>query len=118
MNGDRAGRVRALVLACWALLALTLSAWYASLLAPAAAALAGLLTIAPLALPLPGLLARRRRTYRWSPFTLAPALGWSLTELVANPAARPFAIAAGCLAFLGLAAVVAWLRVSPPAQPS
>jgi cyanate permease len=45
--------------------------------------------------------------------TLAPALAWSLTEILANPPARRFAVAASLLAFLSLAAVVAALRSMP-----
>jgi uncharacterized membrane protein len=112
----RAERARAAVLAAFALLALTLVAWYASALSPAAATVAVLLTVVPLAAPLPGLVARRRRSYRWAPLTLAPAMTWALTELVANPAVRPFALAAGLLGFGALAAVVAWLRTAQSAQ--
>lgn len=115
MSG-RPALARGAVLAAWGLLGLVLSAWHWILLPPAAAAVATLLTVAPLATPLPGLAARRRRTYRWAPLTLAPAMTWSLTELVANPAARPFALVAGCLAFAALAATVAWLRSAAPDQ--
>ena len=110
MTSVRAERARSAVLATWGLLALALLAWHASLLPRTAAVVAVLLTVAPLAAPLPGLLARRQRSYRWAPLTLAPAMTWSLTELVANPAARPYALAAGLLAFAALAAIVAWLR--------
>ncbi|MCU0975890.1 MAG: DUF2069 domain-containing protein [Steroidobacteraceae bacterium] len=116
MSQPRADHARLAVLAVWGLLALTLLAWYAITLPRVAAVVAVLLTVAPLALPLPGLMARRRRSYRWAPLTLAPAMTWSLTEFVANPAARPYALVAGLLAFAGLAAVVAWLRSESAAQ--
>jgi uncharacterized membrane protein len=116
VTAARAERARAAVLAMWVLLALTLLTWHAALLPRAAAVVAALLTVAPLALPLPGLLARRRRSYRWAPLTLAPAMTWSLTEMVANPSARPYALSAGLLAFAALAAVVAWLRTATQAQ--
>jgi hypothetical protein len=45
--------------------------------------------------------------------TLAPALAWSLTEILANPPARGFAVSASLLAFVSLAAVVAALRSMP-----
>ena len=108
----RAERARLAVLAIWALLAATLLAWYLGTLPRAAAVVAIVLTVAPLAAPLPGIVARRTRSYRWAPLTLAPAMIWALTEMVANAEARPFAIAAGALAFAGLAAVVAWLRAA------
>jgi hypothetical protein len=45
-----------------------------------------------------------------------PALAWSLTELVANPGARAFAVLSALLAFLALAGVVATLRAMPPGR--
>ncbi len=116
MTHPRAERVRAAVLAAWGLLALTLLAWSAAVLPRTGAIVAALLTVAPLAAPLPGLIARRRRSYRWAPLTLAPAMTWSVTETVANPAARPYALTAGLLAFAALAAIVAWLRAGSDAQ--
>lgn len=109
-------RARRATLATWIGLLALLLAWH-GLDGPAGlgtiALLGGLLP--PLA-PLPGLWAGRRRTYRWAPLTLAPALAWSLTEILANPPARGFAVGTALLAFLALAAVVATLR-SMPAGP-
>jgi uncharacterized membrane protein len=116
VSDARAERARGAVLVAWGLLALTLLGWYAVMLPPGTALVAALLTVAPLAAPLPGLVARRRRSYRWAPLTLAPAMIWALTELVANAAARPFALVAGLSAFAGLAAIVAWLRTAPAGQ--
>jgi hypothetical protein len=48
--------------------------------------------------------------------TLAPALAWSLTEILANPPARGYAVGVALLAFLSLAAVVAALRSMPARQ--
>lgn len=106
-------RARTAVLAAWLLLAATLVAWQWQRLAPAAALVALLFTAGPLLLPLPGLLRGDARTCRWASLTLAPALAWSLTEIVASPASRGFATAAALLAVLALAALVAALRVSP-----
>ncbi len=113
---DRAALARMATLAAFGLLALVLLAWHWTQLSTAAAVVATLGTVAPLLLPAPGLVAGRRRTYRWAPLTLAPALTWALMELVANAPSRPFALAAGGLAFAALAAAVAWLRAAPPAQ--
>jgi uncharacterized membrane protein len=74
-----------------------------------------MLTAGPLLVPLAGLWAGRRRTYRWAPLALAPGLAWSLTELVANPAVRGLAGFVALLAFLCLAGIVAALRSMPPA---
>lgn len=110
MSRVRAERSRAILLVTWGLLAALLIAWFATTLSPPAALTAGLLTIVPLLLPLAGLLRRHRRTYRWAPITLAPALAWSLMELIASPGARAAAVAAALLVFIALAAIVAWLR--------
>lgn len=69
-----------------------------------------ILTTVPLLLPLPGLWQGRRYTHRWAAITLVPAMAWSLTELVANPAARVPAGMTALLGFLALAALVAVLR--------
>jgi len=106
-------RARRFTLLVWAGLLAVLLAWH---VAPAPAKLGsvvlGILAL-PLLAPLPGLWQGRRRSYRWAPMTLAPALAWSLTEILANPAARGFAISGALLSFLSLAAVVASLRSMP-----
>lgn len=113
MNRPPARRARGVVLSLWLMLSLTLVAWHLQGLGAAAAAVAVLFTVGPLLLPLPGLLQGDPRTYRWATLTLAPALAWSLTELVANPAARWPATAVALLSVLSLAALVAALRVTP-----
>ena len=115
MKRFRRGRgTWALVLAAWFTLAAALLAW--QLTGPGAGGtVAALVTVSPLLLPLHGLWRARRYTYRWAAVTLVPALAWSLTELVANPAARLAAGIAALLAFLALAALVAALRVQPAA---
>ena len=113
MNPPQARRARGAVLMLWSLLALTLVAWHLRSLSATAAAVAVLFTAGPLLLPLPGLLHGNPRTYRWAALTLAPALTWSLTELVAHPAARWPATVAALLSVSSLAALVAALRVTP-----
>lgn len=72
----------------------------------------GLALLAPLLLPVPGLLNGRPRTHAWAALCVAPAMAFGLTEVVANPAAR-FAAAALLLASLAaFVALVAYLRVS------
>jgi len=106
-------RARALTLLAWMGLLLLVLAWHAVGVPAAPGPVILSVVTLPLLAPLPGLWAGRRRTYRWAPLTLAPALAWSLTEILANPPARRFAVAASLLAFLSLAAVVAALRSMP-----
>ena len=63
----RAERARLAVLAIWALLAATLLAWYLGTLPRAAAVVAIVLTVAPLAAPLPGIVgsAQLRILKKW-----------------------------------------------------
>jgi uncharacterized membrane protein len=116
MNAGAPARARRSTLAVWLGLLALLVAWHA---AGGAAGLGTAILAAvalPLLLPLPGLWRGRRRTFRWAPLTLAPALAWALTEILANPPARGFAVGSALLAFLALAAVVATLRSMPAAS--
>jgi uncharacterized membrane protein len=106
-------RARAAVIVLWLALGATLSAWSLAGGTTAGNAALALLTVAPLLAPLRGLLAGRRRSYRWAPLTLAPSLAFALTELVANPLARRLAGFTALLAFLCLAGIVAALRSMP-----
>ena len=107
-------RARGVTLLLWGGLLVLLLAWHS---APGRAGLGSIVLVLvalPLLAPLPGLWKDRRRSYQWAPFTLAPALAWSLTEILANPAARGFATGTALLTFLALAAIVASLRSMPP----
>ena len=106
-------RARVAVILLWLTLAATVSAWSLAGGATAGSVALVVLTVAPLLAPLPGLLAGRRRSYRWAPLTLAPSLTFALTELVANPPARRLAGFAALLALLCLAGIVAALRSMP-----
>jgi len=116
MAYDRFGPARAATLAIWALLVATLMAWHVSSHAVPAATGLSLLTVVPLLFALPGLWRGQRPTYRWAALTLAPALAWALTEMLANAAERAVATATALLAFLALSALVAALRVMPPGR--
>jgi uncharacterized membrane protein len=73
-----------------------------------------LFLVAPLALPLRGMLRRQRRTFAWATLCVTPHFVYALTEIVANPAIRGLA-AAILVASLGLAtALVAYLRLTRP----
>jgi uncharacterized membrane protein len=106
-------RARLAVLCLWFILGTTLSAWALAGGATAGRSALVVLTVGPLLVPLTGLWAGRRRTYRWAPLTLAPSLTFALTELVANPSSRGLAALTALLAFLCLAGVVAALRSMP-----
>jgi uncharacterized membrane protein len=108
-------RARMAVLCLWLALGASLSAWSLADGTTAGKVTLALFTVGPLLAPLHGLWAGRRRTYRWAPLTLAPALVFSLTELVANPPARSLAAFTALLAFLCLAGIVAALRSMPRA---
>jgi uncharacterized membrane protein len=71
-----------------------------------------LFLLGPLALALPGLLARRRRTYAWATFCITPHFIYSLTEIVANPAIRPLAAAIFVFGLGAVIALVAYLRLT------
>jgi uncharacterized membrane protein len=108
-----AERARVLALALLALLAIasllaahfgersTLTFW-----------LLALFLLGPLALALPGLLARRRRTYAWATFCITPHFIYSLTEIVANPAIRPLAAAIFVIGLGVVITLVAYLRLT------
>ncbi len=68
--------------------------------------------LAPLAIAVPGLIARNRRTYAWATLCITPHFIYALTEIVANPAIRELAASILVLS-LGLAvALVAYLRLT------
>jgi uncharacterized membrane protein len=71
-----------------------------------------LFLLGPLAVALPGLLARRRRTYAWATFCITPHFIYSLTEIVANPAIRPLAAAIFVFGLGAVIALVAYLRLT------
>ncbi len=108
MNAARARRARLLALTLWTLLLAFVAAW------PLAGAGIGPVTtamaLAPLLLPLPGLVSGRRRTLQWSPLTLAPVLALALTELLANARARIVAAVSLALILAAFAAAIGALR--------
>ena len=109
---DRARTVLRLAVAAWILLGASIAIW------PAAGAGIGLLTAAfafiPLLLPLHGIVRGSAKWLRAAPMALAPALALAITEILVNPAARPFAGVTLALAFLAFAAIVAALRSRAP----
>jgi len=71
-----------------------------------------LFLVAPLAIAVPGMLARNRRTFAWATLCVTPHFVYALTEIVANPSIR---VLAASILVLGLAlvvALVAYLRLT------
>ncbi len=108
---DRAGNARRAALAAWLLVAASVAWW------PFAGAGIGWMpasiALATLLLPLPGIARASKRAMRAAPMALAPALVLALTEVVANPAARPWAAATLALALFAFATVLAALHQAP-----
>jgi uncharacterized membrane protein len=87
--------------------------------APSGARIAGaVLLAAPLLLPLRGLWKRNRRTYAWTTLCLVPYIVIGITELVANPQARDWAIGCLLLSFAAFIGCIAYLRVTRPMSGS
>ncbi len=110
---DRSGNSRRAAVAAWLLLAASVAWWpFAGAgigWMPASIALAALL------LPLPGIARESTRVMRAAPMAMAPALVLALTEVVANPPARPWAAATLALSLFAFAAILAALRSAPRA---
>ena len=101
----------AMLAACVAYAALRSAPW------PGNLALAAALLV-PLALPVPGIVAGRRRTYAWATLCVTPYFIYGTTEVVANPQVRG---AAGAILIGSLAlfvALVAYLRLTRPRAPT
>jgi uncharacterized membrane protein len=98
---------QAMVGACVCGAALLSAAWPGSVLL-------AVLLLAPLLLPLRGLLRGDRRTHAWATLCIAPCIVYGVTETVANPAVRGVAavILLASLAFF--VSLVAYLRLSRP----
>lgn len=74
--------------------------------------------IAPLALPLPGIIRHRRRTFAWATLCVTPYFVYGMTEVIANPRVR---VLAGAILIASLAlfvSLVAYLRLTPPPAPA
>jgi uncharacterized membrane protein len=71
-----------------------------------------LLLVTPLAIAVPGMLARNRRTYAWATLCVTPHFIYALTELVANPSIRVLAASILVLSLALAVALVAYLRLT------
>jgi uncharacterized membrane protein len=109
--GARRARLCSLIL----LAALAAVALLAALQGQSSAVTSGLLVlvlVAPLAIAVPGLLARNRRTFAWATLCLTPHFIFALTEIVANPSIRLLAAAMLVLSLALMLALVAYLRLT------
>jgi uncharacterized membrane protein len=77
---------------------------------------AALLLLVPALLPLRGVWRRDRRTFAWGTLCLIPYMVVGITELIANPAGRDWAIGCLLLSFGAFVAFIAYLRVSRSAE--
>ena len=67
---------------------------------------------APLAIAVPGMLARNRRTFAWATLCVTPHFIYALTEIVANPSIRLLAASILVLSLALVVALVAYLRLT------
>jgi uncharacterized membrane protein len=68
----------------------------------------------PLLLPLAGIVRGERRTHAWATLCVVPAFVYGVTEVVANPGARPLAALVLGASLLFFFSLVAYLRVTRP----
>lgn len=94
-----------------ALLALVLAWQLSKEITPARVALAALL-VAPLLLPVKGLIRGDRRTYAWATLCVIPYFILGVVEAVANPAQRGWAAICLSLALVLFALLIAYLRLT------
>lgn len=71
-----------------------------------------LLLVTPLAIAVPGMLARNRRTFAWATLCVTPHFIYALTELVANPSIRALAASILLLSLALVVTLVAYLRLT------
>lgn len=77
---------------------------------------AAFLMLIPVLLPLRGIRRGDRRTYAWGTLCLIPYIVVGITEVIANPGGREWAVGCLLLAFSAFIAFIAYLRVSRPYQ--
>ncbi len=112
-NAVGAGRARGAALAFLALLAVaSLLAAYQGERNAVSLGLLVLLLVTPLAIAVPGMLARNRRTFAWATLCVTPHFIYALTELVANPAIRMLAASILVLSLALVVALIAYLRLT------
>jgi uncharacterized membrane protein len=112
-NAAGADRARGFALTLLATLAaVSLLAAYQGELSAVSFWLLVALLAGPLAIALPGMLARNRRTFAWATLCVTPHFIYALTELVANPSIRVLAASILLLSLALVVALVAYLRLT------
>ena len=112
-NAAGAGRARGAALALLVLLAVaSLLAAYQGERSAASFWLLVTMLAGPLAIALPGMLARNRRTFAWATLCVTPHFIYALTEIVANPPIRVLAASILMLSLALVVALVAYLRLT------
>lgn len=107
-----AGRIRAFTIGLFCALIAVVVLWHTAGQRSMSHILLGLALTLPLWAPLPGLIARKRRTYAWATLCVVPYFVLGVTEAVANPAARMWAglcLSVALVLFVGL---IGYLRVT------
>jgi uncharacterized membrane protein len=107
---NRARRLALLLLA--ALAAVSLRAAFEGERSTVTSWLLAFFLLAPLAIAVPGLIARNRRTFAWATLCVTPHFIYALTELVANPSIRMLAASILMLSLALVVALVAYLRLT------
>ena len=110
--GTALRNARVAALGSLAALAAVLVLWHLQRFSAGTAVLALGVVLAPLALPLHGLLRGSRRACVLATLVVAPYLAYAIMEALANPGARSYAIATLGAASLLFLSLVAWLRAS------
>jgi uncharacterized membrane protein len=112
-NAAGADRARGFALTLLALLALvSLLAAYQGERSAVSFGLLVFLLVTPLAIAVPGMLARNRRTFAWATLCVTPHFIYALTEIVANPSIRWLAASILVLSLALVVALVAYLRLT------
>jgi uncharacterized membrane protein len=112
-NAAGAARARGLALALLATLAaVSLLAAYQGERSAVTFWLLVFFLVAPLAIAVPGMLARNRRTFAWATLCVTPHFIYALTEIVANPSIRVLAALILLLSLALAVALVAYLRLT------
>jgi uncharacterized membrane protein len=110
-NGaDRARRFALLLLA--ALAAVSLRAAFAGEHSAVSFWLLASVLLLPLALAVPGLIARNRRTFAWATLCVTPHFIYALTEILANPPLRALATSILALSLGLVVTLVTYLRLT------
>ena len=107
-----AGRIRAFTIGMLCALIAVVVLWHTAGQRSMSHILLGLGLTLPLWAPLPGLIARKRRTYAWATLCVVPYFVLGVTEAVANPAARMWAALCLSVALVLFVGLIGYLRVT------